>query len=155
MDDTDVFSVFSGTDVAVQQPVDVPQSFSDQGFVDNAPSPDSPNFWVSQSAIERGGSPSGFVESASDQQAAANYAKNLGNGFMDTAVKLLAQLRGNSGQDRNAATGRARPQRTIADLLGLSGASGTVQAQAPGMQGMWVLIVVGVAFLGLMLLARR
>lgn len=155
MDDTDVFAVFSGTDVAVQQPVDVPQSFNDQGFIDNAPSPDSPNYWVSQSAIERGGSPSGFVESASDQQAAANYAKNLGNGFMDAAAKLLTSLRGNTGQDRNAATGRARPQRTVADLLGLSGASGTVQAQAPGMQGMWILMVMGAAFLALVFLARR
>jgi len=82
-------------------------------------------------------------------------AKTLTNGFLDTATKLLSQLRGNTGQDRNAATGRARPQFSVADLLGLGGAAGTVSPQAPGHQGMWIIVVIVAAFIVMALAAKR
>src|SRR6267142_4013193 len=120
------FSIFEGPDITQQTVADVPQSFNDSQFTDTAApgesilSPDNPDYWVSQSAIERGGSPAGLIENSSSSDATV---RNVTNGFMDAASKILNQLRGNSGQDRSVAAGRARPQRSVADLLGLSGAA--------------------------------
>src|SRR6267142_5847274 len=106
------FSVFEGPDITQQTVAEVPQAFNDVQFgsVQNGGeinlAPDDPSYWMSQSAIERGGSPSGLVENASSSDA---QVKAISNGFMDVASKILAQLRGNSGQDRSVASGRARP----------------------------------------------
>jgi len=159
MDEFDAgpFSVFSGTDVAQQSVGEVPTPFNDyesitQSMADSIRSADDPAFWMSQSAIERGGSPSGLVENSSSTQ---GQTSNFANTFMDAATKLLSQLRGNTGQDRNASTGRARPQRTVADLLGLTGGAGTVNPSAPGAQGMWILLVILGAAIVLMTMGRR
>lgn len=152
--DGEPFSVFSGSEVAVQDVAEVPQSFNDTWFVsEQAPgesniSPEDPGFFNSQSVIEN----QPFVESGSTTDV---NLKQFSNGFLDVASKLLSQLRGNTGQDRNAATGRARPQRSVADLLGLTGAAGTVNVQAPGNQGMWMIVIIAGAFLALLMFAKR
>lgn len=151
-------SIFEGLDAAQQIPADVPQAFnalSDQAEFSNVwAGPDATSFNVSQSLI-------GSQDVAVMRENGVDFGKidysRYANGFMDAIPKLLNQLRGNSGQDRSPATGRARPQRSVADLLGMSGGAGAVSPQNPGSQGMWMLIVVGASLLLIMLVggARR
>lgn len=156
IDDTSTFSIFDGSDVAAIVPADVPQSFSDAWYVGNAPNPQGTEYNMAPGET-------GFFSSQSDIVAGDNpniginlpSSKALTNGFLDTAGKLLSQLRGDSGQDRNAATGRARPQKSVADLLGLGAHSGTVTPQAPGHQGMWIIVVIAAAFVVLALFGGR
>jgi hypothetical protein len=148
-------SPFQDSVIAATAVSDVPQSFNDSWFTGNVPSPqgmdnniapDAPGFFNSQSDITNGDIPNVNLPGA----------QSLTNGFLDTATKLLAQLRGNTGQDRNAATGRARPQKSVADLLGLgSVGSGTMNASAPGTQGMFMIVLLGVMFLVIAMFAGK
>jgi hypothetical protein len=148
---TALFQQSGAGDIGEIQMSDVPQSFNDAWFTGNTPSPmgedniapDDPGFFGSQSTVEPNDGSSSFP------------TKALTNGFLDTASKLLTSLRGNTGQDRNSATGRARPQRSVADLLGLTASAGAVNVQAPGNQGMWMIVILAAAFLVLMLFAGK
>lgn len=153
MDEIQDYGLWGGLDAAVQVPADVPTAFNDTDFSVGMTSPDDPWFGASQSMV--GGD---MITTDGDQvgnSVGTVDVSKYSQGFMDIATKVMASLRGNSGQDRNAATGRARPQRSVADLLGLGGAAGPVNPSAPGNQGMWMLMVMGGALLLIMLVAGK